>query len=184
VPLCRIIDVDKLKVQLRLVEADVPKVKVGQEVVLHLDAYPKQTFTGEVAVVLPYLEQHTRTNTVEVTVDNPKQEKTGERLLKPGMFGRAELVVERRKNVLVAPEHALLLDNQILDQQKPGEVLRKAFVVEDGGVARKRIVKLGARKGARWQVLSGLKEGERLIVRGQHGLKDGQRVEIVEAAKE
>jgi RND family efflux transporter MFP subunit len=183
VPLCRIIDVAKLKVDLRLVEGDVTKVKEGQKVLLHLDAYPKRSFEGAVSVVLPYLDQQTRTNRVEVTVDNPKQEKTGQRLLKPGMYGRAELVVERRPNVLVAPELALLLDNQILDQQKPGEILRKAFVVE-GGVAKKRIVKLGARKGATWQVLGGLKEGEQLIVRGQHGLKDGQKVEIVEASKE
>ena len=124
------------------------------------------------------------TYTVEVLVDNPKDETTGKRLLKPGMYGRAELVVDRRAQVLVAPEHALLLDNQILDKQQPGEVLRKAFVVADGGVAQKRIVKLGARKGTLWQVLDGLKQGERIIVRGQHGLKDGQRVEIVEAAKE
>lgn len=183
-PLCRIINVEKLKVQLRLVEADVPKVKEGQEVVLHLDAYPKNPFKGEVSVVLPYLNQQTRTNTVEVTVDNPKDDKTGKRLLKPGMYGRADLVVDRRPQVLVAPERALLLDNQILEKQKPGEVLRKAFVVGDGGVANKRIVKLGARKGTLWQVLDGLKEGEKIIVRGQHGLKDGQRVEIVEAAKE
>lgn len=183
-PLCRIIDVSKLKAHLRLVEADVPKVKVGQEVVLHLDAYPDKTFKGEVAVVLPYLDAHTRTNTVEVAVDNPKDEKTGHRLLKPGMFGRAELVVERRPNVLVAPEPALLLDNQILEKQKPGEVLRKAFVVDDQGLAHRRLVKLGARKGSLQQVLEGLKEGERIVIRGQHGLKDGQKVEIVEAAKQ
>jgi membrane fusion protein (multidrug efflux system) len=183
VPLCRIINVDKLKVELRLVEADVPKVRVGQEVLFYLDAFPKQTFKGEVTVVLPYLDQHTRTNTVEVTVDNPKDEKTGLRQLKPGMYGRAELVVERRPNVVVAPEHALVLDAQVLDQQKPGEILRKAFVVNEQGSASKRIVKLGARKGTLWQVLDGLKEGDRLVVRGQHGLKDGQRVEIVEAGK-
>ena len=123
------------------------------------------------------------TNRVEVVVDNPKDEKTGERPLKPGMYCRAELVVERRPNVLVAPERALLLDNQILDRQKPDEVLRKAFVVGDDGTAQKRIVKLGARKGSTWQVLEGLKEGEQLIVRGQHGLKDGQPVQIVEATK-
>jgi multidrug efflux system membrane fusion protein len=85
---------------------------------------------------------------------------------------------------LVAQELALLLDNQILDKQKPGEILRKAFVVTADGTAHKRIVKLGARKGSMWQVLDGLKEGEQLIVRGQHGLKDGQRVEIVEATKQ
>jgi RND family efflux transporter MFP subunit len=182
-PLCRVIRVDQLKVELRLVEADVPKVKVGQEVTLHLDAHPDRTFKGKVSVVLPYLEQQTRTNTVEVLVDNPVEKATGQRALKPGMYGKAELVVERRPQVLVAPEQALLLDNQILAAQKPNEKLRKAFVVGKDKVAHRRIVKLGARNGTLWQVLEGVKEGERLVMRGQHGLKDGQQVEIVEGAK-
>jgi multidrug efflux pump subunit AcrA (membrane-fusion protein) len=99
------------------------------------------------------------------------------------MYGKAELVVERRPQVLVAPEQALLLDNQILAAQKPNEKLRKAFVVGKDKVAHRRIVKLGARNGTLWQVLEGVKEGERLVMRGQHGLKDGQQVEIVEGAK-
>jgi membrane fusion protein (multidrug efflux system) len=183
VPLCRIIQVNQLKVELRLLEVDVPKVKLGQTVVLYLDAYPKRIFQGQVSVLLPYLDPQTRTNTVQVTVDNPEDESTGKRLLKPGMYGRAELVVERHAQVLVAPEPALLLDNQLLKQQQPGENLRKAFVVDPQGVAHKRIVRLGARKGSSWEVLDGLEQDERLVVRGQHGLKDGQRVEVMDVAK-
>jgi membrane fusion protein (multidrug efflux system) len=182
VPLCRIITVDQLKLELRLVETDVAKVRTGQEVELKLDAYPGRVFQGVVSAVLPYLDQQTRTNTVEVRVNNPKEEKTGERALKPGMFGRAELVVSKRQAVLVAPEPALLLDSRILEKQKPGETLRKAFVV-DQGVAKERMVRLGARKGSMLEVLEGLGQGEKLVVRGQHGLKDGQKVQLVEAIK-
>jgi membrane fusion protein (multidrug efflux system) len=183
VPLCRIISVDQLKMQLRLVETDVTKVRAGQQVQLGLDAYPGRTFQGVVTAVLPYLDQQTRTNTVEVTVDNPKEPETGQRPLKPGMFGRAQLVVSKRTGVVVAPEPALLLDSRILEQQKPGETLRKAFVVDEQGVAKERLVRLGARKGTMLEVLEGLAQGERLVVRGQHGLKDGQKVQVVEAAK-
>ncbi len=183
VALCRIITVDPLKMQLRLVERDVAKVHKGQEVQLTLDAYPGRVFRGVVNAVLPYLDQQTRTNTVEVTVPNAKDAQTGERALKPGMFGRAELVVSRRSGVLVAPEPALLLDSRILEQQKPGEMLRKAFVVDKDGIARQRLVRLGARKGSMLEVLDGLAEGDHLVVRGQHGLKDGQKVKVVEAAK-
>ena len=45
---------------------------------------------------------------------------------------------------------------------------------------RRRLVKLGARKGAHYEVLEGLAEGERIVIRGQHTLKDGQKVEIEE----
>lgn len=179
IPLCRIISIDRLKVQLKLVEADVPKVHTGQEVEIHLDCCPGRPFTGKISRIYPYLNSQTRTNTVEVTLENPKDKQTGLREMKPGMFGRAELVVGRREQVLAAPEPALLLDNTLLKKQKEGEILRKAFVVDERNIARQRLVKLGARKGSYYEVLDGLAEGEKIVVRGQHGLKDGQKVKIL-----
>lgn len=178
-PLCRIMQIDRLKVILRLVETDVPKVRVKQDVLLLLDAHPGKQFHGTVTTVLPYLDRATRTNTVEVTVDNPVDSETGQRALKPGMFGEARLVVEQHKGAILAPESALMLDDQMLAQQKPGETLRQAVVVGPDNLAHLRVLRLGARKGAVWEVLDGVTESERVIVRGQHGLKEGQRVEIV-----
>lgn len=183
VPLCRILGVDRLKLDIRLVESDVRRVKLDQEVKLHLDAYPNRTFDGKVTSILPYMDPATRTNTVEVTLDNPKDE-AGLRLLKPGMFGRAEFIVAVHEKVLLAPEPSLLLDNDVLAKQQPGELLRKAFVVDDQNIARERLVRCGARKGSTYEVLEGLKEGDRIITRGQHGLQDGQRVEVMEASSE
>lgn len=179
-PLCRIMAIDRLKANLRLVEMDVHKVRLDQQVVLRMDCCPDRTFTGKITRIYPYLERETRTNTIEVTVDNPVDGKSGGRLLKPGMYGTAEITVARRDNVVAVPEPALLLDNELLEKQKSGERLRRAFVV-DGNVARARLVRLGARNGTRYEVLEGLAEGERVVVRGQHQLKDGQKVEIVEA---
>jgi len=184
IPLCRVLGVDRLKVDIRLVETDVPKVRVGQDVVLTMDAYPGREFPGKATRVLPYLDPATRTNGVEITLDNALDPKTGQRPLKPGMFGRAEIVVAERKAVLVVPEPALLLDNELLSQQQPGQIVRKAMVVDGEGIARQRVVHCGARKGSLYQVLDGLAEGDRIIVRGQHGLRDGQRVEIVDAKSE
>jgi RND family efflux transporter MFP subunit len=183
IPLCRIISIDRLKVQLKLVEADVPKVHTGQEVEIHMDCCPGRPFTGKISRIYPYLNAQTRTNTVEVTLENPKDKKRGVRELKPGMFGKAELVVGRRDQVLAAPEPALLLDNTLLKEQKEGEILRKAFVVDDQNLAKQRLVKLGARNGSYYEVLEGLAEGENIIIRGQHGLKDGQKVKILSLDK-
>ncbi len=184
IPLCRVLGVDRLKVDIRLVESDVAKVHVGQDVVLRVDAHPGRPFHGKVTRVLPYMDPATRTNGVEITLDNAPDPKTGQRALKPGMFGKAEIVVAERKGVIVAPEPALLLDNDVLAKQKPGEIIRKAMVIDNEGVARQRIVRCGARKGTLFQVLEGLSEGDRIVIRGQHGLQDGQRVEIVEAKPE
>lgn len=184
IPLCRILGIDRLKVDIRLVESDVPRVHVDQLVKLYFDAYPDRVFEGKVTSVLPFMDPATRTNTVEVTLDNPKDEKTGLRPLKPGMFGRAELVVAIRDGVVVAPEHALLLDNEILGTAKPGEHLRKAMIVDAESVAHARVVEIGARQGSLYEVKKGLSEGDRIIVRGQHALQDGTRVEVVEASPE
>ena len=178
-PLGRILVVDPLKVTLKLVESDVTRVHVGQDVVLDLDAWPGRTFTGRITRILPYLDAETRTNTVEVSIQNPKDE-AGDYELKPGMYGRARLVTDRRPGAIVAPEEALLLDTRL--NAEPGVLLRKAVVVGEDDTVDVRTVRLGTRDGARWEILEGLAEGERLVVRGHHSLKDGQRVDVVEEA--
>jgi RND family efflux transporter MFP subunit len=182
VPLCRILAVDELKARLDLVEEDVPKVHMGQEVHLVLDAYPGRIFSGRITSILPYLDPATRTNAVEVTLANPA-DGTGERMLKPGMFGKAEIVVARHENAVVAPGVALLMDDLLLDSRKPGQILRRAFAVGEDGKASERVVEIGIRQGSAYEILSGLEEGEKLVVRGQHGLVDGQAVRVVEAEK-
>ncbi len=183
IPLCRILQIDKLKARLALIEADVAKVKLGQAATLELDAYPGQKFPGTVTTIMPFLDPGTRTNTVEVTLENPKDQATGRFLFKPGMFGRVRLVVADKPGVISAPEAALLLDNYLLEEQrKDASELRRAFVVEDG-VAKERRVRLGFRQGSLWEVQEGLAEGELIVVRGHHALKDGQRVKIEEEAK-
>jgi RND family efflux transporter MFP subunit len=180
-PLCRILAVERLEATIDLVEQDVQKVHEGQKVTLTLDAWPDRTFTGEITNILPYLDTVTRTNQVTVLVDNPVDETLGRRLLKPGMYGEARIVVDERQDVVVAPEYALLMDSELLAQQKSSPVpLRRAFVVDEQSVAHERIVELGIRQGDTWEVLDGLEAGERLVVRGQHGLVEGQKVEVVD----
>lgn len=177
-PLATLLVTDPIKVELNLVERDIARVVLGQEVDLRMDAYPDRVFKGTVARIFPYVDAGTRTNTVEVMVPNPRTG-DGSRLLKPGMFGMATIVVERRENAVVVPESALLLDNKLIAVQKSGEQLRKAFVVDSEGMARERTVKLGARNGNGWEILDGIDAGETIVVRGQHGLVDGRKVKIV-----
>jgi len=179
-PLCQLYDLTRMKARLKLIEIDIQKVKINQEVSLAIDAYPGRTFKGVVTSILPYLDQGTRTNSAEVTFDNPLEPTTGTRALKAGMFGTAKIVVGIHTQALVAPEPALLLDSRLLAEQRAGSELRKAFVIDAENVARERKVRLGARTGSTFEVMEGLAEGDTLVVRGQHGLKDGQKVRIVE----
>ncbi len=183
VPLCTVMDTDPIRVDLRLTEEDVARVSLGHPVALSLDAFPDQTFHGEVVRILPYLDPATRTNTVQVHVPNPADPDSGERALKPGMFGRASLAVDRRDQVVVAPADALMLDSRLLAAQEPGQALRRAYVVDDQGRAEARVVELGLRDGGRVEVLEGLDEGDALVTRGQHQLADGEAVQAVETGK-
>ena len=179
VPLCRVLDVDPIVLQLRLTEVDVARVAVGQEVALQVDARPGETFVGSVERIMPYLDAATRTNTVEVHVPNPRDDESGQRALKPGMFGRAFIVAEQRSGAVAAPDAGLVLDSTLLATQAPGQILRKAYVIDEHGVARQRIVEVGLRDDGLSEILSGLDEGDQLVVRGQHQLRDGDIVSVV-----
>ncbi len=183
VPLCTVLDLDPIRLELHVAERDLAHIRVGQEVALQVDAVPGREFTGEVARVLPYLDPMSRTNAVEVTVPNPVDGDSGRRPLKPGMFGRARLEVERLEDVVAAPEDALMLDSGLLAAQEDGRQLRRAFVVAADGTARQRVVELGLRDDGRVAVVTGLDEGDLLVVRGQHQLADGDRVEAVEGVQ-
>jgi RND family efflux transporter MFP subunit len=183
VPMCQIYDLTKMKASLKLIESDVARVKLGQDVAIKVDAYPDRTFKGTVTAIMPFLDQATRTNSVEVAIDNPVEKVTAMRPLKAGMYGTAVIVVAERKAVLVAPEPALLLDANLLAKQASGENLRKAFIIDKESVARERQVTLRTRTGSMFEVAEGLQEGDQVVVRGQHTLKDGQKVLIVTASK-
>ncbi|RME21187.1 MAG: efflux RND transporter periplasmic adaptor subunit [Deltaproteobacteria bacterium] len=177
VPLCRILQTDRLRAQLRLAESEVSRIGVGQKVKLKLDCCPGETFEAKIDRIFPYVDPATRTNTAEIVLDNPK-DSSGNFRLKPGMFGYATIVVGQHRNALVVPEQALVLDNELVSRQKVGQKLRLAFVVEQG-TARRKVVEAGLRKGQMMQVLGGLEYGQLVIIEGQHGLSDGQPVNVV-----
>ena len=172
IPLCDIMSEDPVKVVLRLTERDAAAVRMDQPVVIELDAYPNRTFSGRITRILPYMDPATRTNEVEVLLPNPPHPSNGQRQLKPGMFGRARIVAKESLGAVTVSERALLMG----DARESNEMI--AFVVDKEGIARKRKVRIGIRDGERVEVLSGLKEGERVVVRGQYGLEDGQPVTL------
>ena len=173
-----ILVMDPLEVALDLSEADARQVAVGDPVAITVDAWPERSFEATVTRVYPYLDPVARTNTVELRLDNPRDQ-TDRYLLKPGMFGRASLVVGQRDDAVVAPQQALVLDSLLLAEAAPGQELRRAYVVDADGVARERRVELGLRDGELYEVREGLEPGEQLVVRGQHQLRDGESVRVV-----
>ncbi len=175
-PLCSIIVLDPLKVQVQIGELEAPLVELDQEAKISLDAFPGRVFDGRVSRIYPYLDSTTRTNTVEISLANPWRVENQRRLLSPGMYGRAQLVVQVKKEALVVPQQALMADDSHPDRQR-------LFVINDQGVARERHLRTGLKHGSFREVLDALQPGQQVVVVGQYGLVDGQAVEIKKSSE-
>jgi len=129
-----------------------------------VDAYPTRSFRGTVARVFPTGSASSRTFSVRVDVPNSGN------LLKPGMFARGKVIVERRRGVVI-PKDALVAANS------EGTTFH-VFVVKNGGQAEQRPVKIGITTDTTAEILSGVRPGDSVIVAGQDGLKNGAPVQI------
>ena len=175
VPLCSIVQVDPIRVELGIIEKDLMAVRKGTEVELSVEAIPNRVFHGRIVRIMPVLDRETRTNEARVEIDNPMDEELGAPLLKPGMYGQVNLMIGRRENKVVVPSRVLMIaENASLDQ-------RRVFVVDNNNIAHSRMVHVGVRNGDWVEITEGLLVGERTVIKGQYNLRDGDRVTDVKA---
>jgi HlyD family secretion protein len=151
----------ELEVAVPVDEAQLARVRTGQEALISVPAFPGQPFPGKVTVVAPTVDQRSRTGQVKI---EPSADALGK--LRPGMFAEVKLVFERKSGVLAIPGAAVF-----------GGAEPSVVVVADG-LARHAPVKLGLRDGDKVEVLSGLQEGEAVVVDAPD-LRDGDRVSTV-----
>jgi cobalt-zinc-cadmium efflux system membrane fusion protein len=129
-------------------EKDLAAIFVGQAARVVLNAYPSEAFTGKVRYVGEVLDPDTRTVKVRIGADNAQGR------LRPGMFGRVTLSGAMHKGPVV-PESALIQSG----------FNTRVFVEIAPGTFQSRIVKTGAQLGGRVEIVSGLKAGERVVVK-------------------
>ena len=143
-------------------QPDVPHLVVGAPVTLTVEglAEPRQ---GTIARFAPVLATATRTMDVELTFDNP------DGALKPGMFGRAALAIDHLSGALLAPPRAMT--------RRGSAAL--AYVVRDGKAVQVTLALGRTLPDGRAEVLSGLAEGDALIVAGRELVSDGAEVRAV-----
>ena len=156
-----IADVRTMKGVARLSEMQASRVSVGMKVVLSGDGFPGVEVEGSVSRISPYVDTSTRTLQVEVVADNAASGGA----LKPGMFVSVLFVEAEAVDALTIPSHAL---------RENGKVF-----VEKNGTAEERSVETGLNLPDAVQILSGLEEGERVVVGGKN-LKGGERIVVGE----
>jgi membrane fusion protein (multidrug efflux system) len=160
--LFQVTDFDPLVARIYLPERDVLGLEEGQDVQIRLDAATEVYFAGRIRQISPVVD--TSTGTVKVTVEATEPPEQ----VRPGSFVTVNIVRVTHSDALLLPREAVLRE------------LQKAHVyVAEDEVAEKRAVTLGLEEGELIEVLSGVAAGDRVIVTGQGGLKDGSAVKIL-----
>jgi multidrug efflux pump subunit AcrA (membrane-fusion protein) len=163
-PVMVIVQVDPLRVRLKVPEKMAAWTHEGQAVTVTVEAYADRAFTGKITRINPSVDQQTRSFEVEALIDNH------DNALKPGFFVKATIPSSNVTSALLVPQDALLYVYGVY----------KIFVIE-GSTLKEREVKLGERTGDEIEITDGLREGERVALptKGQE-LKDGAAVEVVQ----
>lgn len=151
-----------VKVMINVSENDLATLRQGQPVDVTFDAYPGETFSGKVQRIYPTVDTATRTFEVEVRIANATEK------LKPGMFARVSIDLGTQQNVVV-PDRAVV--------KQTGSGNKYVYVLNGNTVSFER-VELGQRLDNAYELLSGIEDGDTVVITGQTRLADGVEVEV------
>ena len=146
-------DINQVYVQGKVDEADIAHVYMDQPARIKVESFRDRTFNGKVTKIAPLGVEKDNVTTFEVrvSIDNPGGE------LKANMTANAEILLDEHKGVLTVPENAVMYDNQ-----KNASVQAPDSKQKDGW--RKVAVKVGLSNGSVTEIVSGLKEGQQVIL--------------------
>jgi len=164
--LLTVMDLSRVKVLVNVPERDVGSVHVGDALSLTLDAYPDQTFQGRITKFSPALDPASRTLQVEIDIPN------ADLALKPGMFARVTLVLERHPQALAVPSESLLVNDL-------GSFVFAVGPTQDDAPTMRRVtVRTGIEDGGQVEILAGLGPNDQVVRTGKELVHDGGRVRI------
>jgi len=177
-PVFTVVQMDKIKININIVEGQVDQIAVGQKAYITVDTYPGEIFTGIVNTIYPTIDPMTRTVKCEIVIENPDYR------LKPGGFARVEIVVGQHDDVLLVPKYAIIEKTSL--EYLGGEITHTrvkteeyVFVVNDN-VAEMQKIDTDITSDNFTEVTSGLESGDLVVTIGQYDLSDSALVEIVE----
>ncbi|MBR0299376.1 MAG: efflux RND transporter periplasmic adaptor subunit [Bacteroidales bacterium] len=163
-PIFTVQQIVPVKILVGISEADYTKVKKGDKVSLTVDALPGKTYSGTIRRIYPTIDPLTHTVNIEVQVPNQNRE------LRPGMYAKVNVTFGHSYNIVVP-------DAAVVRLQGSGQ--RNVFVVENG-TAVQREVSLGRHFDGQYEILSGIEEGEQIVVKGGSALRNGAAIEVIE----
>jgi RND family efflux transporter MFP subunit len=161
-PIVSILDIGTLIAVIHVVEQDYPKINIGQEAAISTDAFADRSFSGKVIRIAPILKEKSREARIEIEIPNPQK------ILKPGMFVRAQIQFEKHENATVVPTAAVI---------KRDDSHGVFMVGPEGKTARFVPVTRGIVDSKRTEIRTPALSGS-VVVLGQHLLEDGASIII------
>lgn len=143
-------------------ESQINQIHLRDQVQVQIDALGQEELAGTVVEVIPVSDPASRTYLVKISVAPPSG---NQQIIRSGLYGKARFITGQTQ-VITVPRQAIVERGQ----------LTSVYVVDQLGMARMRLVKTGKTYNDRVEVLSGLKEGEQIVVDGVAAVNDGSRV--------
>jgi len=165
-PLLTLEDNARYRLEAAVEESRLGKIRLGDSVRVSIDALGDQEWTGRVGEIQPTADPASRSSLVKIDLPESLIQKAPGRILRSGLYGKARFAAGK-KGILTIPHKAVFQRGQLV----------QVLVVDPSQTARLRLIKTGKVYGERIEVLSGLGEGEKIIVEGVERVKDGNRVE-------
>ena len=162
-PIFVVEQITPVKMLINVSESQFTQIHEGMNFEISVESYPGETFQGKVNLIYPTINSGTHTFPVEVIVDNKDQK------LRPGMFARVTANFGTNHHIVVP-------DGAVVKQMGSGEHF--IYVLQDDNTVKYTLVEVGKRLGDKYEIISGINEGDRIVTEGQARLKDGVTVTV------
>lgn len=160
-PVCEIVNNSKLKLNIKVSEREVYKIRTGQSVTVSLTVFPDKKFNGTITSIAEKADAVMKFN-VEITLDNDVNAH-----LKSGLYAEVALPVKNEEKLIISKAGIV------------GSMESPVVYVAQNGEATKRELIIGQSNNKQVEVLSGLSDGEQVIISGQLNLKEGNEINII-----
>lgn len=160
-------DIDPIKVDFRVPEIFLTRMRADQAIRVTVDARPGETFEGRIYAIDPIVDENGRAIRLRATIPNP------DRKLSPGLFARVRIIVDTRQRAMLVPESAVFAEK---DKKYVYQVVEGRAVLTE--------VEVGLRRPGQVEILSGLQSDAAVVTAGQQQIRDGSAVQVLKSAVE
>jgi len=165
--LVKLVDNHPLKVDFTVAEVDIDKIYVSQEINVYVGGDAFQSYSAKISAIEPESDKVSHSFRVRAILDVPEEIAMNSQTLKPGRFVKVRITVNDGEQGIIVPESAI---------EKSGNE-SVVYIVSDG-MAIRRLVTPGMRKDGDVEIITGVNEGDLVIIKGKEGVSDGRAVKI------